>query len=123
MASDLQVHARGRTRCRVPVWQLLQDAQRDQRGNALAVGGNLVHRAVAERGGNGLHPLHLVGGQVIGRQRRTAGLGKRCHALRQRAAVEGFGPGAGNLLQRVGLGREAPDLAGLRAPPSGFETR
>jgi len=93
---DLQVgafHAVGPEAADV---ELLQHAQRHERGNALAIGRQLVHRVAGKAGVDGVDPLHLMGRQ-IGRADLRAVLAREgvdglCHL----AAVEGLALGRGN---------------------------
>jgi hypothetical protein len=45
--------------------ELLEDIQRHQRHDALAVGRNLAHLVAAIIHPDGLHPLRLIGGQIL----------------------------------------------------------
>ena len=108
---QLQVHACGGAFGGVLKRQVLQHAQRHQRGQADAVGRDLMHRVAAKRHGDGLNPVGLVVGQIDRRQRRAVLCGKTGNGLRQAAPVEGFTPGGGNVSQCVGLVGKTPDLA------------
>ncbi|MPM28463.1 hypothetical protein SDC9_74989 [bioreactor metagenome] len=98
---DLQMHRVGAVERLAPDVQLVQHAQRHQRGDALAVGRNLVDHRIAEWLRHRAHPVRLVCGQIVHRHRATIGLRMRCHLLCQFAAIKGFAMRRRDQLQRA----------------------
>ncbi len=89
---------------------LLQNAERNQRGDPLAVWRQLLHRTAREVARQQFYPVHAVVGQILGRQVRAMLFGERGNFLRQLAAVKGVAVGFSNQLQRVRLRRVTEDL-------------
>ena len=118
---DLQVHRVHMVDGQVVGAQRFQHAQRHQRGDALAVGRDLVHHRLAEALRQRAAPVGPVLAQVGFGHRAAVGLGEGGDLLGQRAAVEGFALGVGDGFQRAGVGLAAEDLTGARCPPFGQE--
>jgi hypothetical protein len=111
--------------------EMAQDAQRDQRGDALPVGRDLVQRVAAVVLRDGLDPLGLVRGEVAGHEVAAMRCRKTLDRLRDLAAVIGLAPrlcdGAQaprrslELEQLADLGRTAPGHEGLGEARQGLQ--
>lgn len=118
---DLQMLRLHRIDRHVGQVEALADAQRDQRGDALPVGRDLVQLVAAVGAGNRLDPLGAVIAQIVQRHGAAAFLAERGDALGQLALVEVASARGGDASQRVrGVGEEEM-LAHPRRAPLGHE--
>ena len=118
---DLQVlrgHAVHRQRRQV---ETVEDAQGDQRRDALTVGRDLVQGVVAVALLDGRDPLRAVGGEVGGGHRATVGLRMRRRGLGDLAPVESLTAGLRDQAQRARRLGEGETLADVRRAAVGQE--
>ena len=111
---DLQVQAVGavhRVRAQVEV---LEDAERDQRHDALAVGRDLVQRVAAVVHLERLHPVGPVRREVGGAHRAAVLLRRRLDLCGELAAIERLALRGGDLFQRRGMFLEDEPFSGAR---------
>ena len=94
--------------------QLLQHAQRHQRGNPLAIRWQFVHRVAGEGHLDGLDPLHFVGGQVAGAQLRAVFARKRFDGGGNLAPVKGLATRLRDAAQGAARLSEGKAFAGQR---------
>ena len=118
---DLQVLGLGPVHRQAGQVKLLQDAQRNQGGNALAAGRNLVQRVAPVVAGNGRHPFGPVRAQVRQAEAAAVGLRKGSHGLGDFAGVKGLAARGTNGAQGARGGRKLEQLAHLRRAPPGHE--
>ena len=86
-----------------------------ERGDALAVGRDLVQRVAAVVDADRLDPVVRVRGEIVERQRGAVLLRERGDFLRELARVERFASRLGDALQRLRLRGKRELLARLRA--------
>ncbi len=91
--------------------EMLQDAERDQRHDALPIRRDLVQGIAAIVHLERRHPVGLVGGEIGGAHRGFVLLRVRFDLLRDRPTVERLSLRARDVLQHVGMGRPAEALA------------
>ena len=118
---DLQVQAVGGVHREARDVELLEDAECDQRDDALAVGREFVHGVAAVADFHRRGPVGLVRGEVGGLHHAAMLGAVRDELLGDLAAVEGLALGGGDLLERCGVVRKAEDLAGLGRAAAGHE--
>ncbi len=93
--------------------EVAQDAERNQRRDALAIGRNLVQAMTPDVEADRVDPFRLVGGE-IGQRHRTAVAGRvRRDRLRDLAAIEGLALARGDGAQGTRRGRESEPFADL----------
>ena len=97
-----------------PQIEPLQDVEDLKRSDPLAVGRQLPQLVSAIRGGNGLHPLRPVGGQVLVGQEPTGLLHEGVDGAGDLTLVESVPAVGGQGLEGAGKGRVLPDLSLLR---------
>ena len=103
--------------------ELVQNAQRDQCCNALAVGRNLVQRVAPVIFGNGCDPFAAVVRKILRGQRATVFRSKGCNCLRDLTAIESAAP-AGRDGAKAHCGTlELKQLADIRRAASRQECR
>ena len=100
---------------------VLQNAQGDLRGNALAVGWDLVQGVARKVLPQGRDPLGLVTGQVLGLQGAAQRLRKAHQGLGDLALIQVAAPAVGNAAQGARCGRKAEQLAHLGRTAPGQE--
>lgn len=98
---------------------LLQNTERNQRGDALPVWRQLLHRTTGKITRQQFYPVHTMIGQILCRQVRAMLFRESGNFLRQLAAVKRFTVGSGNQLQRMSLRRVTEDPPTRGARPSG----
>ena len=90
----------------------LEDVERHQRHQAVAIGRDFPHVVAPVVGADGLAPIHSVIGQVLGAQVATRRLHKSADLFGQRTTVKALRAGFGNGLQGAGMAFGAPKLTG-----------
>ncbi len=93
---------------------LLQNAERNQRGDPLPVRWQLLHRTAGEVTRQQIHPVHTMIRQILSRQMGAVRFGEGGNFLRQLAPVKRLAVGFCNQLQRVRLRRVTEDLPHAR---------
>ena len=99
--------------------ELLQDAERYQRRDALPVRRNLVQRVAAVVAADRLDPLGLEVGEILGRDGAAVGRRKLLDRLRDLAAIESLALALGDQPQRARRGLELEQLAHFGRPAPG----
>ena len=94
--------------------KVLQDAQRDQSRNALAIGRNLVQGVATVVLRDGCDPFGFVVGKVTGGDAATVGGGEFFNRLRNLAAIKSCTLGLRNGTQAFGCSGKLEQLAHLR---------
>ncbi len=118
---DLQVHALDRVDRHRRDVEILEDAERDQRDDALAVGRDLVQRVAAIVLLERPDPVVLVRREVRGAHRRAVLLRERLDFLGELAAIERFAARRGDLLERRRVLGQLEHLAHRRRLAAGQE--
>ncbi len=101
--------------------EVLQDAQRDQCGNALPVRRNLVQFMAGIGLRDRRHPLGPVGSEIRRGDRPTRVLGEGFDGRGDLAAIEGLALAGGDQLEAARRIRELEQLAHLRRPAARHE--
>jgi hypothetical protein len=113
--------------------EILEDAERDQRCDALSVRRDLVQRVAAVIEADRLHPVVLVRGEVVEAEHRAVLLCECRDLLGELSAVKGFPFGLRDALERfrlrgkgellTGLGRTSSRQERIREAGLGLELR
>ena len=118
---DLEVHPFGRARACLFIGQVRNDVERQQRGDALAIGWDFVHVVIFEAHRDRVDPVRLMGGKIRLGHRAAVLPGEGGNGPCDPAVIEGLAPGARDVLKGVGLVGEAPDFACLGCATLGHE--
>ncbi len=97
---DLQVHTVGGIDWQRRHIELLQDPERDQRDDALAIRRYLVDGVTTVGSADGADPIGAVCGKVTGAHDTAVGARVGLEFRREFATVEGLAVGRGDLLER-----------------------
>ena len=95
--------------------KVLHDVEHGERGDALAIGRQLVDGPAAVGGGDGLDPLGLEVAEVFQGMRAAVGIEELDHGLGHGPVVEGIAAMLGDLAERVGESRVPEEVAGFRS--------
>ena len=118
---DLQVQAVGAVDLERRDIEVLQDAERGQRDDPLAVGRQLMQRVAAVVDCERRDPVRAVSCQVRGAHRTAVLFGVRLDFFGQRSPVERLAPGSRNLLESLRMLGKTKALAGPRCPAARHE--
>ena len=118
---DLQVHAVRGIHRQLGDIEVLENAQRDQRRDALAVGRNFMQRVAAVIDADRFHPVVFVIGQIVHRHRAAILFGPGNDFFGEVACVKRFTFGLGDPRQGFGLSREGEFFTRCRRAPARHE--